>query len=81
MYCSADRFHQYSISAAAAAETEKGQARATNLSFEKFVSWQDIGLENHVWYGPEDAEATKYPPKNVVVSVQKDKTNTAFNWL
>ena len=27
---------------------KKGRARATNLLFEKIISWQDIGLENYV---------------------------------
>ena len=41
----------------------KGRACATNLSFKKVVSWQDIILENYAWYGPEDAEATKHHQK------------------
>ena len=52
-----------------------GRARATNLAFEKVVSWQGIGLENYVWYGPVDAEA---PPKNVVVSLQKRQNQHCF---
>ena len=36
---------------------------ATNLLFKKVISWQIIGLENHVWYGPEDAETTTHSRK------------------
>ena len=68
MFRSADRFqYSYPISdrRCSCRENGKSRVRATNLSFEKVVSWQDIRLENYARYGPEDAEATKYPPKNV----------------
>ena len=66
MFRSADRFqYSYPISdrRCSCCGNGKSRVRETNLSFEKVVSWQDIRLENYAWYGPEDTETTKHPPK------------------
>jgi len=57
----------------------KGPACETNLSKSKKVtSWQDIGLENNVWNGPEDTKATKHSKKNVTVSLQRRQNQNSL---
>ena len=84
MFRSADRFQcLYPISNCRCSchGNGKGRARATNPLFEKVISWQDTGLENHVWYDPEDNEAMKHPQKCRKSPEKKKNNSTAFDLL
>ena len=78
LFCSADRFqYSYPISDWCCCRNEKGWACATNLSFEKVISWQDIGLKTM-------SDTVQKTPKqrstqeNIVESLQRSQNLHSF---